>query len=199
MGSSLKSANDPRRERFRMQNDDPMDQAEQDEVVGEAAKTAAATLPIVIEPNLLAIMQETGLTRQQLDASGEKIFTDHNKNKRKAAFLILWAGVNAAALGQLPDDVIRLMCIAVRRGMKMLGDSAAWGIVMEAPSHRSALPRRMPPVASRADAPLRPSLLSPRFVHATPSSDKTQLEATFRCSRRAREKHTYEPWCCCHV
>ncbi len=71
MGSSLKSTNDPRRERFRMQNDDPMDQAEQDEVVGEAAKSAAATLPIVIEPNLLAIMQETGLTRQQLDASGE--------------------------------------------------------------------------------------------------------------------------------
>ncbi len=99
--------------------------------------------------------------------------------------LILFAGVNAAALGQLPDDVIRLMCAALRRGMKMLGDSAMWGIVMEAPVHRSALPRRMPPAVSRADVPMRPSLLPPRFVHATPSSDKTQLEATFRCGTRA--------------
>ena len=90
------------------------------------------------------------------------------------------AGVNAAALRLLPDDLVRLVCAALRRGMKMLGDSAVWGIVMEAPSRRQELPRRLPPPPPDADVPLRRALLPAHLGHPAAGGSNTRSEATFR-------------------
>jgi hypothetical protein len=97
-------------------------------------------------------------------------------------------GVNPAALAAalLPDDVVRLVCAALARGLSMLGDSAQWGVVMQAPGERHALPRRLPALVSREEARVRAPLLPLHLVQPTPSDDKTQHQATFRSVG----------WCC---
>lgn len=105
-----------------------------------------------------------------------------NAGSCKQINYLVATGVNATALSQLPDDLIRLMCAALRRGMKMLGDLAKWGIVMEAPSECQPLPRRLPPPPVVAGAPMRAALLPHHLVNPLPSDDKTHehVEATFR-------------------
>jgi hypothetical protein len=96
------------------------------------------------------------------------------------ALSFICAGVNSAALRLLPAHLLRLMCAALRRGMIMLGDSAIWGVVMEAPSNRQVLPRILPPLPTAADAPLRRALLPTHLVHPAAAGDKTRSETTFR-------------------
>jgi hypothetical protein len=63
--------------------------------------------------------------------------------------------------------------------MKMLGDSAVWGIVMQAPSRRQVLPRSLPPPPPDVDVPLRRALLPPHLVQPA-AAKSTSSEATFR-------------------
>ena len=68
----------------------------------------------------------------------------------------------------------------------MLGESAGWGIVMEAPATRQPLPRRLPPEVSRTAVAAVQSLLPHHLVYPTAPKDKAQHEATFRYSAAAR-------------
>lgn len=63
--------------------------------------------------------------------------------------------------------------------MKMLGDSAVWGIVMEAPSSRQVLPRSLPPPPPDAEVALRQALLPPHLVQPAAGSSSPS-HATFR-------------------
>ena len=73
------------------------------------------------------------------------------------------------------------MCEAVRQGLKMLGDSAVWGTIMEAPAMCQELPRRLPPPSRAADAPKRAALLPSHLVNPAPLDDDAAREfAVFR-------------------
>jgi hypothetical protein len=104
------------------------------------------------------------------------------------AFWLMWlctlthchrAGLNEHALNLLPGELLRLMCAAVVRGLKMLGDCAEWGTVMQAPIMCHALPRRMPPPAAIADVPMRAALLPSHLVKPA-SSDISDESSVFR-------------------
>jgi hypothetical protein len=56
--------------------------------------------------------------------------------------------------------------------MKMLGDLAEWGIVMEAPSACQPLPRRLPPPPVGQGTLMRAALLPQHLVNPLPSDDK---------------------------
>ena len=94
---------------------------------------------------------------------------------------ITCAGLNEHALNLLPVELMRLMCEAVGQGLKMLGDSAVWGTIMEAPALCQELPRRLPPAARAADAPKRAALLPSHLVNPAPLDDDAAREfAVFR-------------------
>ena len=91
------------------------------------------------------------------------------------------AGLNEHALNLLSVELMRLMCEAVRQGLKMLGDSAVWGTIMEAPALCQELPRRLPPPSRAADAPKRAALLPSHLVNPAPLDDDAAREfAVFR-------------------
>jgi hypothetical protein len=146
-----------------------------------ADRSAAAAASASADLELLAIMKETGLTQQKLDESGMRHsqFLDVAGHQPPPPPPPPCTGVNAAALRLLPHDLVRLMCAALRRGMKMLGDSAVWGIVMEAPSSRQVLPRSLPPPPPDAEVVLQRALLPPHLVQPA-AGGSSPSHATFR-------------------